>query len=44
MENTKTSVVDKPMPKPLMAEVVTASVGHIPKRSTKVGFSLIIPF
>ena len=32
-----------PIPIPFMAAVVTARVGHIPKTSTKVGFSLMIP-
>jgi hypothetical protein len=31
------------MPAPLMAEVVTANVGHIPSINTNVGFSLKIP-
>ena len=37
--STSTAVVVNPIPSPLMAEVVTASVGHIPSVSTKVGFS-----
>src|SRR5699024_5491185 len=43
LENISTTVVDNPIPTPLMADVVTASVGHIPSVRTKVGFSLIIP-
>ena len=43
LENTKTAVVDSPMPTPLTAVVVTAKVGHIPSISTKVGFSLTMP-
>ena len=39
-----TKVVAKPMLIPLMADVVVASVGHIPSTSTHVGFSLIRPF
>ena len=37
------TVVVSPIPIPLMADVVIASVGHIPSISTKVGFSLMIP-
>ena len=43
LENINTAVVVRPIPAPLIADVVTASVGHIPSISTKVGFSLIIP-
>jgi hypothetical protein len=43
-EHTNTAMVAKPIPIPLMAEEVVPNVGHIPKRSTNVGFSLIIPF
>ena len=39
-----TNVVARPIDIPLMALDVVASVGHIPKRSTKVGFSVIMPF
>ena len=42
-EKTKTTVVESPIPSPLIAEEVTARVGHIPSINTKVGFSLIIP-
>ena len=37
------TAVVSPIPSPFIAEVVTASVGHIPSISTKVGFPLIIP-
>ena len=40
----RTTMVVSPIPRPLTADVVTASVGHIPSISTKVGFSLRIPF
>ena len=43
LDSTRTKAVANPIPKPLMAEVVTPSVGHIPSRSTKVGFSLKNP-
>ena len=43
LENTSTTRVESPMPSPLIAEDVTASVGHIPSIRTKVGFSLITP-
>ena len=36
-------MVANPMERPLVAEVVVASVGHIPNRRTKMGFSLIRP-
>ena len=39
-----TAMVAKPIDKPFMALVVVAKVGHIPRRRTKVGFSLINPF
>ena len=38
-----TTMVVSPIPSPLMAEVVTASVGHMPSISTKVGFSFTTP-
>ena len=37
------TVVVSPIPIPLIADVVTASVGHIPSIRTKVGFSLTNP-
>jgi hypothetical protein len=42
-ERMSTAIVATPIPIPLMAVDVTPSVGHIPKISTKVGFSLRIP-
>ena len=42
-DNASTTVEESPIPIPLIADVVTASVGHIPSVSTRVGFSLIIP-
>ncbi len=39
-----TKVVAKPIPIPLIAEVVVPNVGHIPNSNTKVGFSLKKPF
>ena len=41
--STSTAVVVSPMPSPFMADVVTASVGHIPSVRTKVGFSFTSP-
>ena len=38
-----TAIVAIPIPIPLIADEVTPNVGHIPKISTKVGFSLRIP-
>jgi hypothetical protein len=43
LDSISTNVVASPIPIPLMAEVVVASVGHIPKTSTKMGFSLMTP-
>ena len=43
-KSTNTAMVANPIPRPLMAEDVVPKVGHIPKRSTNVGFSLTIPF
>jgi hypothetical protein len=39
-----TAIVASPIDIPFMAEVVVASVGHIPSIKTNVGFSLTIPF
>ena len=44
LEQMSTKAVAKPMLMPLMAEEVVASVGHMPRRRAKVGFSVIIPF
>ena len=43
-DSARITVVVSPIPIPLMALVVTASVGHMPSISTKVGFSFTIPF
>jgi len=43
-EQIRTAVVDKPIPRPFIKDVVTARVGHIPITCEKVGFSSIIPF
>jgi hypothetical protein len=42
-ERMSTAMVATPIPMPLMAVEVTPSVGHIPKMSANVGFSLRIP-
>ena len=42
-EQISTNIVAKPIDKPLMADVVVASVGHIPRSNTKQGFSLMMP-
>jgi hypothetical protein len=44
LENMSTAIVARPIDIPFMAELVVPNVGHIPKRRTNVGFSLIIPF
>ena len=41
--SANTTAVVSPIPKPLMADVVTANVGHIPSIKTKVGFSFSKP-
>ena len=41
--SARTAIVVSPIPRPFMAEVVTASVGHMPSISTKVGFSFTRP-
>ncbi len=38
-----TAIVASPIDMPFMAEVVVASVGHIPSIRTNVGFSLTMP-
>ena len=43
LEAVRMTIVARPMPIPFFAEVVTASVGHIPSIMTKVGFSFMIP-
>jgi hypothetical protein len=43
LDAIRTIVVVNPIPKPLMEDVVTAKVGHIPNIKIKVGFSLKIP-
>ena len=41
---TSTNVVASPIASPLMAELVTASAGHIPNTATNTGFSFHRPF
>ena len=43
LDMIRTAVVESPIPIPLVAEVVTASVGHIPSMRTNVGFSFTSP-
>ena len=43
-EQIKTKVVHKPIPIPLIADVVVPKVGHIPSKRQNTGFSLMIPF
>jgi hypothetical protein len=43
LDMISTAIVATPIPIPLIADEVTPNVGHIPKISTKVGFSLRIP-
>ena len=42
-EPKRTTVAAIPMPKPLIAEVVTANVGQVPNIRRRTGFSLINP-
>ena len=44
LEQMSTTVAAMPMPMPLTAIVVTASVGQVPRMRTRVGFSLRMPF
>ena len=39
----RTKVVASPIPAPLVAEVVSASVGQVPNSRTSTGFSFQIP-
>ncbi len=39
-----TNIVASPISIPFRADVVVASVGHMPSTNTNVGFSLISPF
>ncbi len=43
LEHTSTNIVASPILIPFIAELVVASVGHIPSRSTNTGLSFIIP-
>ena len=43
-EHTRTKVAASPIPKPLNALVVTASVGQVPRTSLNTGFDVIMPF
>ena len=40
----RTAIVASPIDIPFRADVVVASVGHMPSIKTNVGFSLTIPF
>lgn len=42
-EHINTNIVANPIDRPFIADVVVASVGHIPRRRTNVGFSFITP-
>ena len=44
LEKMSTAMVARPIDIPLMALEVVPSVGHMPRRRTKVGFSLRMPF
>ena len=44
LEHINTNIVANPIDIPLTADVVVASVGHIPSRRTNVGFSCTMPF
>ena len=43
LEPTSTNVAAAPMPRPLKAWVVRASVGQVPRTRRRTGFSLIQP-
>ena len=42
-DKLNTNSVANPIPNPLIADVVTPKVGHIPSNNTKTGFSFINP-
>jgi hypothetical protein len=42
-EHNSTLAVARPIPMPLIAEVVVANVGHIPSKRMNVGFSFKMP-
>ena len=42
-EQVRTKVAATPMPNPFCREVLTASAGHKPSASIRIGFSVIIP-
>ena len=44
LEQVSTNTTARPMVSPLMADVVTARVGHIPSSMTSMGFSFQNPF
>ena len=44
LEKIRTKVTARPMPIPLLAAVVIASVGHMPSTIRNVGFSSMMPF
>ena len=44
LEKMRTAIVARPIDIPFMALLVVPSVGHMPSRSTNVGFSFMIPF
>ena len=44
LEQMRTKVAARPIPTPLMVELVTASAGQVPSTSTSTGFSLMMPF
>ncbi len=44
LERIRTNIVASPMLMPFIDDVVVPNVGHMPKRSANVGFSLTKPF
>ena len=44
LAQTSTNIVARPISRPFCADVVVASVGHMPSSNTNVGFSLTMPF
>ena len=43
LEHISTNIVARPIDSPFIADVVVANVGHMPRSSTNVGFSLTMP-
>ena len=43
LEITRTAIVQAPIPRALVTDVLTASAGHMPSIMIKTGFSFMMP-